>query len=163
MTASGVKLSGRCALLLMALALPIGAMAQTPPVKQDQPSQGQTPRRTSHPTTDRLEQRIADMHAKLHITEAQQPQWEQFAQLMRDNGRQMRDAARERAAKVRAMNAAENMQSYAQLAELHAQDLQKLAASFQSVYATLSDQQKQAADELFRHDAVRHPPAKHPR
>jgi len=156
MTATALKLPGRCALLLVALALPIGAVAQTPPVQPAQPSQAQTQRQTGHGMADRVEKRIADLHARLHITAAQQPQWEQFAQVMRDNAHQMRDVVSDRAAKMHAMNAAENMQSYAQLAEQHAQDLRKLAGAFQAVYESLSDEQKRAADEIFRHDAVRH-------
>ena len=48
------------------------------------------------------------------------------------------------------MNAAENMQSYAQIAELHAQDTQKLAAAFQTLYGSMSDAQKKNADTVFR-------------
>ena len=44
------------------------------------------------------------------------------------------------------MNAVESMQSYATLAELHAQDVQKLTAAFQTLYGSLSDAQKKAAD-----------------
>ena len=37
----------------------------------------------------RTEQRLADLHSKLQITPAQEPQWQKFAQAMRDNGRKM--------------------------------------------------------------------------
>src|SRR5579872_2083955 len=32
-----------------------------------------------------VDQRIAELHAKLHITKEQEPQWQQFTQVMRDN------------------------------------------------------------------------------
>jgi hypothetical protein len=42
------------------------------------------------------------------------------------------------------------MQSYQQVAEAHAQHLQKLVAAFQSLYEALSPEQKQKADQAFR-------------
>jgi DNA-binding transcriptional regulator YbjK len=48
------------------------------------------------------------------------------------------------------------MQSYEQLAEAHAQHLQKLVPAFQTVYNSMSDQQKQTADQVFRENAEQH-------
>jgi hypothetical protein len=87
------------------------------------------------------------------ITPAEQPQWDAFTQVMRDNAQSMADNFKTRGAKLRAMNAAEDMQSYADMAQLHAQNMQKLSASFQTLYGVLSDSQKQAADKAF-HDAM---------
>jgi protein CpxP len=101
------------------------------------------------------EQRIIDLHARLHITAAQQSQWDQFAQVMRDNAKDLDVAYQQRAANFDKMNAVENMQSYAQIEQTRAQDLQKLVPAFQTVYASLSDEQKQAADRLFRNQAAR--------
>ncbi len=47
------------------------------------------------------------------------------------------------------------MQSYAQIEQLRAQQMQKLVPAFQTLYASLSDQQKQQADSLFRNQAVK--------
>jgi len=51
------------------------------------------------------------------------------------------------------MNAVQNMQSYVQIEQTRAQDLQKLIPAFQAVYDSLSSQQKQEADSLFRNRA----------
>jgi LTXXQ motif family protein len=99
------------------------------------------------------EQRSADLRARLHITPQQQSQWDQFAQVMRDNAKDLDQAYQQRAASFNAMNAVENMQSYAQIEQARAQDLQKLVPAFQALYASLSDDQKKQADELFRNQA----------
>ncbi len=101
------------------------------------------------------EQRITDLHARLHITAQQQSQWDQFAQVMRDNAKDIDQAYQQRAASMVSMNAVENMQSYAKIEQSRVQDLQKLVPAFQTLYASLSDQQKQQADQLFRNQATR--------
>ncbi|MDR3531781.1 MAG: Spy/CpxP family protein refolding chaperone [Rhodopila sp.] len=139
-------------LLLAPVALPVGAFAQTPTQAGDTsatPSpKAPAAKRTS--VTDRVEQHIARLHAQLHITPAQQAQWDQFAQVMRDNAKDMHHTLEQRGASFASMNAAENMQSYAQIALQHAQDTQKLATAFQALYASMSDDQKKIADGVFR-------------
>ena len=100
------------------------------------------------------EQRISGLQAQLAITPAQMPQWTAFAQVMRENAQTTDALFRQRAAGVQSMNAAENMQSYAQLSRAYGDGNEKLAAAFQASYAMLSDQQKQAADTLFRQQAA---------
>ena len=104
---------------------------------------------------DRVEQRIASLHARLGITPAEQPLWDKFAQVMRDNAQKLSETAGDRAAKLKDMNASDNMQSYAQLAMVHAQDLQNLSAAFQPLYASLSPEQQHEADTMFRNVAMR--------
>jgi periplasmic protein CpxP/Spy len=106
-----------------------------------------------HDMVDNVEQRIADLHAKLQITTAQQPQWDQFIQVMRDNAQSMDQTFQHRVQTMPAMTATENMQSYAQLASTNAQDVQKLVPAFQALYDTMSDTQKRTADQVFRDDA----------
>lgn len=101
------------------------------------------------------EKRINDLHARLHITAQQQPQWDQFAQAMRDNAKDLDQAYQQRASSFSSMSAVDNMQSYAQIEQTRSQDLQKLVPAFQAVYASLSDEQKKEADELFRNQAAR--------
>jgi len=104
------------------------------------------------------DQRIADLHGQLHITAQQQTQWDQFAQVMRDNAKDLDQSYQQRAASMETMNAVENMQSYAQIEQTRAQDLQKLVPAFQTLYTSLSDQQKKQADQLFRNYAARAQP-----
>ncbi len=97
-----------------------------------------------------VERRIADLHAKLHITSQQSQQWDQFAQVMRDNAREMDGVYQQRAEQLGSMSAVDNMQSYAQIEQQRAQEVQKLVPAFQTLYGSLSDQQKRTADQMFR-------------
>jgi uncharacterized membrane protein YfbV (UPF0208 family) len=102
---------------------------------------------------ERVERRIKELHAQLRITPAEQPQWDQFAEVMRQNARDMDQAFIQRAQQFETMNAVQNMQSYEQLAEEHAQHVQKLVPAFQALYDAMPDQQKQLADQVFRENA----------
>jgi periplasmic protein CpxP/Spy len=105
---------------------------------------------------ERVENRIKELHAQSHITPAQQPQWDQFARVMRENAREMDQAYSERAQQFPTMNAVQNMRSYEQIAEEHAKNLQKLTPAFENLYNTMPDQQKQFADQVFRTHAEQH-------
>ncbi|MDR3530756.1 MAG: Spy/CpxP family protein refolding chaperone [Rhodopila sp.] len=139
-------------LLLPAIALPVGAFAQTqaPAGGPSATSQPKAPAAKPTSMTERVEQHITDLHTQLHITPAQQTEWDQFAQVMRENAKDMNQALEQRGAGFASMNAAENMQSWAQIAQQHAQDMQKLATAFQALYGSMSDDQKKNADVVFR-------------
>lgn len=111
-----------------------------------------------------VEQRIADLHTRLEITSAQQGQWEQFAQVMRDNAQSIDQAFQQRVKALPGMTAVENMQSYADISTEHAKEAQKLVPAFQAVYETFSDAQKRRADDVFRtnsrHEAHRDAPGR---
>jgi hypothetical protein len=112
------------------------------------------------PTASQVEQRIAALHARLHIEPAQQPQWDGFTQVMRANAQAMDDRFQRRMQVMPTMSAAENMQSYAHLVMEHGQDVQRLTAAFGTLYASLSDQQKHTLDRSFRDDAHRGDPTR---
>ena len=140
-------------LFLAGLACPAGVFAQTGVLSGD--SAAATPKakpatgKTLSPA-ERIERHIAHLHAQLQITPAQQAQWDQFAQVMRDNANAMGQIVDQRGAKFATMNAAENMQSYVTIAQQHARDTEKLAAAFQTLYEAMSDAQKKNADSFFR-------------
>jgi hypothetical protein len=100
-----------------------------------------------------IEQRIADLHGKLQITAAQQPRWDRFTEIMRDNAREMDKVFQARAQSMMSMTAEENMKSYADIASRHAQNVQRLVPAFDALYATMSDSQKKTADQVFREEA----------
>jgi len=137
------------------LALP--AMAQTGATSTAAPAAGAppavaTPHAAAH-SPGAVEQRINQLHAQLHITPQEQSQWDTFAQTMRQNADNMRSAIDQRASQMDTMDAAQNMRSYAQLAQVHAQDMQDMSSAFQALYQTMSPEQRQGADQLFRaHD-----------
>ena len=97
----------------------------------------------------KVDHHIQDLHAQLQITPAEEPQWQQFADVMRSNAAQMAEAFKGRSDKLASMSAADNMQSYAQIAQVHASNMQKLATSFQTLYASFPDSQKKIADTVF--------------
>lgn len=101
-----------------------------------------------------IDQRIKTLQSQLGITEAQTPLWTAFAQAMRDNAAATDTLFTQRAGAVATMNAPDNMHSYAQIARAYADNTERLATAFDSLYASLSDTQKQAADTLFRQQAT---------
>ena len=106
-----------------------------------------------------LERRLSELHAQLKITPAEAPLWDAFAQTMRDSSEATEQAYADRADKLPTLNADDAMKSYADLAQLHADNTQKLAKAFSPLYAGLSDEQKKTADVLFRKQPTQ-PPAK---
>jgi periplasmic protein CpxP/Spy len=155
--------------LVALLALPGAAFAQgtpqaaTPPAPAPQataPAGQNVPRRLA---PQAVEQHIDRLHTQLRITSAQQQQWDQFAQVMRDNAANMRQAVEQRGTQLASMNAAQDMQSYAQLAQQHAEDMQKLSTAFQTLYDSMSPEQKQNADMVFRGRAAHAAHAAHRR
>jgi hypothetical protein len=108
------------------------------------------PRHPGESMESLVDRRIADLHSKLHITSQQSQQWDQFTHVMRDNAKGLDGLYKARAANISGMSAVDNMQSYAQIEQRRAQDVEKLVPAFQTLYASLSDQQKKTADQLFR-------------
>jgi periplasmic protein CpxP/Spy len=105
-------------------------------------------------TQTAVDQRIRALQSQLGISEAQMPLWNAFAQAMRDNAASTDALFAQRANSVASMSAVDNMHSYAQIARAYADNTERLATAFDSLYASLTDTQKQAADTLFRQQAV---------
>ena len=150
----------RVAVVLFAMALPGAAIAQVP-VAPDTAQPDTAHPDTAHPDTSgtmskpmaaKIEQHITQLHDELQITPAEQPQWDGFAQIMRDNAAKMDRVATRRGNRIAGMNASDSMQSYAELAQVHATNMQKLASGFQPLYASFPDAQKQVADTVFRNN-----------
>lgn len=96
-----------------------------------------------------VERHIAGLQRRLKITPAQQPQWEAFIAVMRQNAAHMATLQRDRTERVTAMTAPEDMRSYAEVARAHADDLQRLASAFDTLYAAMTPEQKAVADRTF--------------
>ena len=103
----------------------------------------------------RVEKRIAELHTGLHVTAAQQPQWDAFVTVMRDNARQLDANVITDANTLAKMTAVEQMQAYAKITDQHATDVRNLVPAFASLYDTMSPEQKLNADNYFRADARR--------
>lgn len=153
------------AFLIAALLLPAGAQTapQSPRAPETAAPSAAAPQgeaaapgqEAERAVLQRVDRRIAELRAKLRITPAEEPQWRRFADVMRANARQIAPEFAERKQKFRSMNAVENMQSYAEIAEQHAKNMERLVPAFQNLYNSLSDAQKRTADALWRNYAER--------
>lgn len=139
--------TGSFALMAMLVALPAAVRAQSASAPD-----AAAPRDATG-VEARVEAHIKDLHTKLHITPAEQAQWDQFAQTMRNNAREMNQAATEHAQQLPSMNVVQDLRSYQQLAEAHVQRLQKLTTAFETLYNAMPAEQKQVADQVFRANA----------
>jgi hypothetical protein len=101
-----------------------------------------------------VDRRIEALRAELRITPAQMPLWTAFAQAMRENAQSTDALFAQRAGAVATMNAVDNMHDYARIARAYADNTERLAAAFDSLYASLSQTQKHAADTIFRQRAT---------
>jgi periplasmic protein CpxP/Spy len=149
--------------LTAVLSLPAVAFAQSSQVPTPAPQGAAPPAAASSPLAghpvagknaeERVEHRINELHAQLRITPAERPQWDKFAEVMRENARDMDQAFIQRSQQFQSMNALQNMQSYQQIADAHAKHLQKLVPAFEDLYNAMPEQQKRIADQVFRENA----------
>ena len=95
-----------------------------------------------------VEARIAELHRRLLITTAQEPQFKAYADVMRSNALTIRTLFDQRA-KETDMSAVARLRWVARLTAAHAENLNKLVPVFDALYQSLSDQQKKAADAVF--------------
>jgi len=98
---------------------------------------------------DRSEKRIAELHAKLHITAAQEPLWSNVAQAMRDNIQAMRASMTDRSTRLRTMTAIDDLKSYQVVADQHSEGLKHLIPAFEALYASMTPDQQKHADHVF--------------
>ena len=98
----------------------------------------------------RVESRISEMHTKLKITQAQEGQWNNVAQAMRDNAKTLDTLTQARISNANTMTAIADLKSYSEITDAHADGLKKFVAAFQPLYDSMSDAQKKEADMLFQ-------------
>jgi len=110
---------------------------------------------------DHVEQRLAQLHAKLKITAAQEPQWSAFADASRTDAKTMSDLLTQRSQQATTMTAVDDMKSYSQLTDAHADGVRKLVPVFQALYDTMSPEQKENADVVFGKMQAHHTPHPH--
>jgi hypothetical protein len=138
-----------------------------PPASSAAPSTGPPPAAPAAPATAQptppppspqveaeIDRRIEALRGELGITAAQAPLWTAFAQAMRQNAQSTDALFAQRAGAVAAMNAIDNMHNYARIARAYADNTERLAAAFDSLYASLSETQKGRADTIFRRQAT---------
>ena len=97
-----------------------------------------------------VEARIKELHKKLHITDAQKPQWDALTSVMRNNAQVMVDLQAKRTADAQTQSAVDVVKSYQSVIEAHEVGMQKFVPPFEALYNSMSDAQKKTADSLFR-------------
>lgn len=86
----------------------------------------------------------------MKITSAEESDWQAVAKTMRDNASAMQKLAATKASESQAgMTAIEDLQTYTDFAQAHADGLKKLTASFQTLYEAMPAEQKKIADQIF--------------
>ena len=100
------------------------------------------------------EAQIKQLQGALNITEAQQELWDNLTQVMRENAKDM-DAltdtlAKERAESTKNMNAVEHMKFHSQITKAHLDQLEKFLPPFEAFYDSMSDEQKNTTNTIFR-------------
>jgi len=114
------------------------------------PQGGRAAVKTKADRSDEVETRIKTLHSQLHITQAQEPAWNDVAQVMRDNAARVKEMRRQNDPSATAVD---TLNAYASVIDAHADGLHRLVPAFQKLYDTMSDQQKKTADAVFRERA----------
>jgi protein CpxP len=108
-----------------------------------------------------VEQRITTLHAELKITPAEEAQWNNVAQAMRENASAMEKlVAANRTTPPQSMTAVQDLQSYQKFAQAHVDGLKNLTSAFSTLYNSMDDAQKKTADQVFQ-TSGRGPAASH--
>jgi protein CpxP len=140
---------GACAALL----LPTLALAQPAPTPAPVATEQAAPA-LSQAAAAAVNQRINALKVRLGITPAEEASWDAFAKTMRDNAADTHQLFAQRTADAGTMTAVMNMRSYAAITRAYADNTERLSTAFDTLYASLTDAQKQAADAMFREQAA---------
>lgn len=100
------------------------------------------------------EAQIKQLQDALNISAAQEELWNNLTKVMRENAKEMdtfSDArAKERSEGTKTLNAVEHMKLHNQIMKVHLDQMEKLIPPFEAFYSSMSDQQKNITDIVFR-------------
>jgi hypothetical protein len=113
------------------------------------PSNSESQAMGEAPFAEHLDAHFAMLHEKLMITRDQEDQWRKFTDVMRENTKIMKDLNDKRRKDVKTMTALEDLKSYSEIADAHATGLKKFIPAFETLYGTMSEEQRKNADSLF--------------
>ena len=105
----------------------------------------------------RTEARISALHDQLHISAAEEPNWQAFTAVMKQNASEQAASLQARQQNFAGMNAVQDLQSFADLTRQQGEQIGKLVGPFQTLYAQFSPDQKATADRIF-HNYTSHGP-----
>jgi len=104
----------------------------------------------SHHGKEGIDALIQHLHDSLKITPQQEPQWQNVANVMRENAETLNNLVKERSERAKTANALDDLKSYAKISEAHTAATKRLIPAFQALYDSMSPEQKQTADAEFR-------------
>jgi type II secretory pathway pseudopilin PulG len=99
---------------------------------------------------EHTEAQIKQLQSTLKITEDQEELWNKLTQVMRENAKDMDALNKDRVENTKPMNAVEHMKLHSQITEVHLAQVKKLIPPFEAFYDSLSDQQKNITNMVFR-------------
>ena len=102
---------------------------------------------SSKPQT--VEQRITELKAALKITSDQETKWKAVADAMRQNAGAMDKLVQDKRAKAAGMTAVDDLETYQDFTKAHLDGLKNLTSAFESLYDSMSADQKKNADQVF--------------
>jgi hypothetical protein len=147
----------RTPLLATALFASVAAVGLTPALAQTAPApvnSGAVQNEARHHAMERMlpgqlvDGRIAFMKAELKITPAQEEQWQQVAAAMRDNAKALDQAITTARQSHGSMDAVQRLELREQFAKVRTDNDARLLAAFKPLYASLSPEQQQIANQL---------------
>ena len=100
--------------------------------------------------------RIAFLKAELKITPAQETQWQQVAEAMHENANSLDQAIKTARQDRGSMDAVQRLTLREQFAKVRAENEARLLAAFKPLYASLSPEQQQVANQLVAPHHERH-------
>lgn len=127
-----------------ALAVLVGSFAVASPL-----SAAPADTHSEQAMAQRIEDRIKTLHDKLGVTNEQEAKWSDVAQAMRENETAIDQMVRERHQNPASMTAVDDLQSYENITQAHADGLKKLIVAFQALYNDMPDDQRKNADTTF--------------
>jgi hypothetical protein len=102
---------------------------------------------------ERIEGRLAFLKAELHVTDAQLPQWSNFADAFRAVAKDARGMHEEmtRADSAAPQTSLTRLDAYERMLTVRLAAVRTIKAAYAPLYASFSDEQKKTADELAPH------------
>jgi len=147
----------RMPLLAAALFTGVGAVGLTPALAQTAPGPANStaaPSEARHHAMGRMmpgqivDGRIAFLKTELKITPAQETQWQQVEAAMRENAKNLDQSISTARQNRSGMDAVQRLELREQFAEVRADNDARLLTAFKPLYASLSPEQQQMANQL---------------
>ena len=101
-------------------------------------------------TAQGIDALINHLHDQLKITAEQEQLWQKVVTVMRENADELNKLAKARSDSAKTATAVDDLQSYSQISQAHADGTKRLIPSFQALYDSMTDDQKKLADAEFR-------------